>query len=313
MPGISYTGNNLAGMGPALLAAADADAVILTLGGKNGWGSTSTIGEGVDSTEIDLPGHQEEFAREVFALHRPTVVVHFDGRPLSNEFTASHFDAIIEAWQLGEHGGQALASVIFGDYDPAGRLPVTAARCVGQIPVYYSLPRGSGYISAGHTGMIRNPNGYVDNTAFPLYPFGHGLSYTQFDYSDLKLSSHEVASDGFVEIRVDITNVGPMDGDEVVQLYVSDDVASMVRPSKELAGFARVSLKKGEKKTVSFTLQASQLAFLDKDMNWLVESGKYHVMVGASSEDLRLSNEFIVTGDKIIDGWTRSFYARAKY
>ena len=159
-------------------------------------GITSTVGEGVDSTSIDLPGRQEEFARAVFALNRRTVVLHFDGRPLSNLFVASHFDAIIEAWQLGEFGGQALAAVLFGDANPAGRLPITAARNAGQLPVYYSLPRGSGYVGAGHPGMIRNPNGYINDTAFPLYSFGHGLSYTSFHYRSLVLSSSEIAPDG---------------------------------------------------------------------------------------------------------------------
>ena len=173
--------------------------------------------------------------------------MHFDGRPLSNEYVASHFDAIVEAWQLGEFGGQALTAILFGDANPSGRLPITAARNAGQLPVYYSLPRGSGYVSAGHTGMIRNPNGYINDTAKPLYHFGHGLSYTTFAYRALTLSASEIAADGKVTATVTVENIGDRDGDEVVQLYVTDTVASMVRPTLELIGFKRVPVKAGER------------------------------------------------------------------
>lgn len=310
--GINYAGSNISGMKYALQVAADADVVIMTIGGKNGWGVTSTVGEGIDSTSIDLPGRQEEFARAIRALNKKTVVVHFDGRPLSNEYVATHFDAILEAWQPGEFGGQAITSVLFGDYNPAGRLPVTAARNVGQIPVYYGLPRGSGYISAGHTGMIRNPNGYINDTAFPLYCFGHGLSYTQFTYHNFSISSKKVKACDVAEIKVDITNVGKLDGDEVVQLYGSDLFASMVRPSKELLGFLRISLAAGETKTVMFTFKISQLAFIDADMKWRVEAGEIKLMVGASSNDIRCEETIEVEDTAFVDPKTRGFYAEAR-
>lgn len=309
--GISYTGNHISGMQHALNVAANADAVILTIGGKNGWGMTSTVGEGVDSTNIDLPGEQERFAREVFALGKKTVVVHFDGRPLSNEYVASHFDAVLEAWQPGECGGEAIADVLFGDYNPAGRLPVTAPRNVGQTPVYHSLPRGSGYISAGHKGMIRNQNGYINDSAYPLYYFGHGLSYTEFEYSDLKLSSDMVHPQEELTVTLTVGNKGKLDGDEVVQLYVSDRIASMVRPAIEYAGGIRVHLPAGEKKTIQFRLRASQLAFLDQGMNWIVEKGTYDVMVGASANDLRLKGSFTVPETQTVDHRKRGFYAKA--
>ena len=310
--GINCAGSDVGGMEEALRVAAEADVVLMTIGGKNGWGVSSTVGEGVDSTDIDLPGHQEEFARAVRALNKKTVVLHFDGRPLSNEYVASHFDAILEVWQAGEFGGQALCKVLFGEYNPAGRLPLTAARNVGQIPVYYSLPRGSGYVGAGHTGMIRNPNGYINDTAFPLYYFGHGLSYTEFAYSNLQILTPEVAADGCLEFTVDVTNVGVYDGDEVVQFYFRDKVASMVRPDRELAGFARINLKQGEKKTVKFTMKASQAAFIDPDMNWIVETGEMEVLVGASSQDIRVSDTFRLVETKVVDGKNRGFYAKAK-
>lgn len=291
--------------------AADADIVILTIGGKNGWGITSTVGEGVDSTSIDLPGKQEMFARAVYDLHKKTVVLHFDGRPLSNEFTATHFDAIMEVWQPGLMGGQALCKVLFGECSPAGRLPVTAARNEGQLPVYYSLPRGSGYVSAGCTGMIRNKNGYINDSAFPLYYFGHGLSYTSFAYSELEIEKARLAPDEKLSVSLKVTNTGEYDGDEVVQLYVSDDAASMVRPTMELAGFYRTFLRKGETKTIRFTMKISQFAFLNQDMEWIVEKGAMTVKVGASSGDIRLEGHFEITDTREIDGRTRGFYAEA--
>jgi beta-glucosidase len=310
--GISYTGTDLSGTEYALRIAAEADAVILTLGGKNGWGVSSTVGEGLDSTSIDLPGRQDEFARAVYDLHKKTAVVHFDGRPLSNSFVASHFDAIIEAWQPGEFGGQALENVLFGSYNPAGRLPVTAARNAGQIPVYHALPRGSGYVGAGHTGMIRNKNGYINDTALPLYCFGHGLSYTEFNYSGFEISPRSIDADGEITVKVCVENIGVQAGDEVVQLYATDVVSSMVRPSIELIGFIRISLKPKRRKIVAFTVQASQLAFLDTDMQWRVEAGKFRLNVGGSSDKLYLSDVFNVNSTQIIDGRIRGFYAKAE-
>ena len=309
--GINAAGTDLGGMQEALNLAGEADIVILTLGGKNGWGITSTVGEGVDSTKIDLPGRQEEFARAVYELHKKTVVLHFDGRPLSNEYVASHFDAILEVWQPGLMGGQALCKVLFGEYSPAGRLPVTAARNEGQLPVYYGLPRGSGYVGAGCTGMIRNKNGYINDTAFPLYYFGHGLSYTDFAYEDLQVENEKAEPWENVKVSLNVTNTGECDGDEVVQLYVSDDVASMVRPSMELAGFYRVSLKKGETKRIWFEMKVSQFAFLNQDMEWMVEKGSMTLLAGASSCDIRLKGHFEIKETKIVDGRTRGFYARA--
>lgn len=310
--GCSCSGKNISGLEYALNVAAQADVIILTLGGKNGWGVTSTVGEGIDSTGIGLPGVQEDFARAVRALGKKTVVIHFDGRPLSSEYVASNFDAIIEAWQPGQFGGQALASVLFGDYNPAGRLTVTAARNAGQLPVYYGLPKGSGYISTGHLGMIENPYGYINDTAFPLFYFGHGLSYTSFEYNGLTMSSSTVDPNGEMTISLKVKNTGEIAGDEVVQLYISDVVASMVRPSMDLVGFKRIHLKAGEQRTVRFTFKLSQLAFLDIYMNWKVEAGKMKILVGASSIDIRLQDEFFITKDAFIQPQTRGFYAKSE-
>lgn len=309
--GISYSGTDIGGVEHALELAATADVIILTLGGKNGWGNTSTVGEGVDATDIGLPGQQETFARQVFALGKKTIVVHFDGRPLSSAYVASHFDAVMEVWQPGEFGGQAIADVLFGRYNPAGRLPVTAARSVGQLPIYYGLPRGSGYVSAGHTGMIRNPLGYINDTAFPLYAFGHGLSYTAFAYDQLHLSQASISPQDTLCVSIRVTNIGELDGDEVVQLYFSDRTASIVRPQLELMGFARVHLEKGESTTVTFEVHASQTAFIAADGTWTVEKGEFDVLIGASSTDIRAKTAFSVTRTEQIDAKNRSFYAAA--
>lgn len=309
--GCNAVGNNLSNMEDALAAAAEADVVVLTLGGKCGWGVTSTAGEGVDSTDIGLPGLQETFARQVYALHKKTVVVHIDGRPLSSEYVASHFDAILEAWQLGQFGGTAIADVLFGDHNPGGHLTVTAARNAGQVPVYHSLPRGSGYIGAGHTGMIKNNNGYINDTALPLYCFGHGLSYTQFTYRNFHVKTDRIAPDEKIFCSVDIENTGDYDGDEVVQIYISDEVSSVVRPEIELVGFKRIHLEKGQTKSVSFTLSPSQLAFLDLSMQWKVEKGNYQLKVGSSCFDIRGNASFALTEDFFVDQAEREFYADA--
>jgi len=310
--GINCAGTDMGGMEEALACAAQADIIILTLGGKNGWGVTSTVGEGVDSTEIDLPGQQELFARKIRALNKKTVVLHFDGRPLSNAYVAAHFDAVLEVWQPGEYGGQALCDILFGNYNPAGRLPVTAARNTGQIPVYYSLPRGSGYIGAGHPGMIRNPNGYINDTAFPLFYFGHGLSYTKFEYSNMKVLDRQVNGADHISVSVDVANVGEYDGDEVVQLYYSDEIASMVRPSMELGGFKRIFLKQGDTKRVVFSMKVSQCAFLNDKMDWIVEEGDINLYIGASSNDIRVKDKVYIMNTKIVEPRTRGFYAAAE-
>ena len=309
--GINFSGTDLGGEQAALNCAAGCDVVILALGGKNGWGATSTIGEGIDSTNIGLPGYQEEFAKKIKMLNKKTVVLHFDGRPLSSEYIASAFEAILEVWQPGEFGGQALTRILFGDYNPAGRLPVTAARNSGQIPVYYSQPRGTGFRAAGHTGMIRNKNGYINDTAFPLFHFGHGLSYTHFTYSNMQCSKKYLNVGEKFNIQVDIHNSGEYDGEEVVQLYFSDDYASMVLAEIQLAGFKRIFIKHGETKTVSFELETTLFSFLDACMDWIVEKGTIAIMIGKSSSDICLRDSIEILETKKIDAKRRCFFASA--
>ncbi|MFF2347671.1 glycoside hydrolase family 3 N-terminal domain-containing protein [Pseudarthrobacter sp. NPDC058119] len=299
--GCDIAGTRRTGFDAAITAATDADVVLLTLGGKYGWGSSCTSGEGIDTDDIGLPGVQEELAKRILETGTPAIFVHMDARPLSSEYVAEHFPAVIENWFPGETGGQALADVLFGDYNPAGRLPMTAARHAGQIPVYAAHRRSDSF-----SGTVLNR--YFDGNKTPLFVFGHGLSYTSFEYSDLAVDS-SVRSDGTVEISCSVTNSGSRDGDEVVQLYVRDEFASMVRPVQELAGFARVHLTAGQTRTVRFTVRADQFAFLDANMQWVVEAGDMGVRIGASSNDLRLKGSFRIEDNAVIDSARRGFYA----
>ena len=305
--GCDIAGTNRAGFAAALAAAKSADVVILTVGGKFGTGNNSTIGEAVDGSKIGLPGIQEEFARLIFETETPAVLVHMDARPLSSDFIAGNYPAILENWFPGETGGEALADVLFGDYNPAGRLAVTAARDAGQIPVYAMHRNGDSYRKRGDGYSNR----YVDGSTQPLFYFGQGLSYTTFEYSNLSVDK-KVEADGTIHLSVDIQNTGTRDGEEVVQVYVRDEKASMLRPGMELAGFKRVGLKAGETRKIHFYMKADQFAFLDVDMKWIVEAGKMTVQVGSSSVDIRLSDTFDIEDTAYIDGKKRGFFARTR-
>ncbi|MCL2050901.1 MAG: glycoside hydrolase family 3 C-terminal domain-containing protein [Lachnospiraceae bacterium] len=292
----------------AAAAAKQADAVILTLGGKYGWGANSTIGEGLDRDNIGLTGIQEELAQLIIETGCPTVVVHMDARPLSSAYIKENAAAVLENWFPGSTGGQALADVLFGDYNPAGRMPVTTARNAGQIPIYAGQKNGNAYYAKNTTGAL---NRYVESTTEPLFYFGEGLSYTKFKYENLTVTP-ETNANGAVEVKFEITNIGGLDGEETAQLYVSDEYAQMLRPAKEFAGCKRLFIKANEKKMVKFTIRADQFSFLDKNMDWVVEKGKMNVMVGASSEDIRLTGSFLITESKMISGKERGFYAKAE-
>lgn len=305
--GCDVAGDDRSRFDAAVQAAREADVVVLALGGKYGWGSSSTSGEGIDTANVGLPGVQEELAARIAEVGTPTVLVHMDAKPLGSAAVADRFPAVLEYWFPGESGGQALADVLFGDYNPAGRLPMTAVRHAGQIPIYAAHRRSNSVSSAGTMIMNR----YVDDSKAPLFHFGSGLSYTTFDYSDLEITP-SVTADGTVDLSVTITNSGIRDGEEVVQVYVRDDIASMVRPVQELAGFRRVAIAAGESTRVHFSFRADQFAFLDVDMRWLVEAGSMSVRVGASSEDIRATGAYTVTDSKVIDGKQRGFYAASR-
>jgi len=290
----------------ALQVVKEADLVIMTLGGKHGTCSMASMGEGVDASNINLPPCQEAFIRRAAELGKPLIGVHFDGRPISSDAADACLDAILEAWSPAETGAEAVVDALLGEYSPSGKLPVSVAYHAGQIPVYYNHPFGSAWHQGESIGFVN----YVDLPHTPRYYFGHGLSYTTFAYSDLRISEKEVDAQGSVIIEVSVSNTGAYEGDEVVQLYLSDRYADMTRPVKELAGFKRVSLKPGEKKTVVFEVMASQMAFLDRDMRWKVEKGVIGVEVGSSSEDIRLTGEYNVINDSWIEGRKRAFYAK---
>jgi len=217
------------------------------------------------------------------------VVVLINGRPLSVRWIAEHVPVLVEAWNCGEQGGQALADILFGDYNPSGRLSITIPRHVGQLPVYYNFKP-----SKEHWMEER---GYVDMEATPLFEFGYGLSYTKFEYSHLQVSPSAITPSGEVTVRTDIRNAGTRRGEEVIQLYIRDVVSTVTRPVKELKGFQKIKLEPGEKKTVEFKLNAEHLTMLDREMKWIVEPGRFDVMVGSSSNDLRLKGSFFIVAD----------------
>lgn len=291
----------------ALKLVEEADVVILTLGGKHGTCSMSSMGEGVDASNINLPKGQDAFIKKAAEYGKPMVGIHFDGRPISSDAADQYLDAILEAWSPSETGAEAVVSALLGEYNPGGKMPVTTAYHAGQIPVYYNHQHNSCWHQTGSIGFAN----YVDLPHTPRYCFGYGLSYTQFSYSNLVLSQKELAPFGSLRISVEVENSGSMAGDEVVQLYIADSYASMARPVKELAGFKRITLKPGEKKTVAFEVEASQMAFLDKDMRWKVEKGDFLVEIGSSSEDIRLKDTYRVTEDGWLEGRNRGFYAKA--
>jgi beta-glucosidase len=291
----------------ALALIENADLVLLTLGGKNGSGSVATMGEGVDGTDINLPAGQDAFIRKAAKLGKPMVGIHLDGRPISSDTADEYLNAILECWSPSECGAQAIVDALTGEINPSGKLPVTVARSAGQLPIWYNHYNGSQW----HQGKSIGFQDYVDMPHTPRYPFGYGLSYTTFEYSNLKLDSKEIASDGKVIISTEVKNTGKVFGTEIVQLYVSDEYASRIRPVQELAGFVRVTLNPGETKTISFTLCASQLAFYLAPHQWLVEKGKVEVCIGASSEDIHLKDTIQITDSIVIDGKDRALWAKA--
>jgi beta-glucosidase len=276
-----------AGIEEAVRVAHKADAVVLVLGETG-----AMSGEASSGGSLDLPGRQLELAQGVVGTGKPTAVVLMNGRPLTIPWLAEHASAILEAWFPGTEAGNAVADVVFGKVNPGGKLPVTFPRTVGQVPIYYN------HENTGRPADANNKytSKYLDVPWTPLYPFGHGLSYTEFKLSSLRLSQTRIRPDGQVLVSVDVENVGSRGGDEVVQLYVRDVVASVTRPVQELKGFQRVTLGPGEKRTVKFALASEHLGLLDREMKWVVEPGLFQVRVGTSSEG-GLEASFEVGGD----------------
>ncbi|UHG89648.1 glycoside hydrolase family 3 N-terminal domain-containing protein [Spirosoma oryzicola] len=241
-------------------------------------------GEGFDRVSLDLMGKQLELLQAVMKTGTPVVLVLIKGRPLNLNWPAANVPAIVDAWYPGQEGGNAIADVLFGDYNPAGRLTISVPKSVGQLPIYYNY---------------KNParHDYVEMDAKPLFPFGYGLSYSTFDYSGLQVQATPTASDVQVNVSFTLKNQSNRDGDEVVQLYISDRSSSVVSPAKQLKKFARVHLKAGEQKTLTFQLRAEDLMLLNPAMQWVAEKGTFSLLVGASSDDIRLKQDFQLAKD----------------
>ncbi|HIE18304.1 TPA: beta-glucosidase [Candidatus Bathyarchaeota archaeon] len=284
------------GFKEALAAAEKSDVIVAVVGERSGLSNDDVSGEHRDRADLRLPGVQEELIEMLCETGKSVVVVLVNGRPLSLKRIVDKCSAILEAWLPGEEGGNAVADVLFGDYNPGGKLPVSFPQHVGQIPVNY----GRRHSSFGD---------YVFSSSKPLFPFGHGLSYTNFEYSSLSISPEKIGPAGRVEIAFDVKNIGDRKGDEVVQLYIQDEVSSVTRPAMELKGFKRVMLEPGEKKRITFRLSVDQLAFYDRHMRFVVEPGTFKVMIGGSSEDICLSGRFEVIGDAKVTPSTRVFFS----
>jgi beta-glucosidase len=278
------------GFDAALAAAGRADVIIAVLGE-----SRDMTGEAASRTSLALPGNQQQLLQELRKLGKPIVLVLMNGRPLELGWADENVHAILETWFSGTEGGHAIADVLFGDYNPSGKLPVTFPRNVGQVPIYYNVKNtGRPYIVDDAEQKYRSR--YLDTPNTPLYPFGFGLSYTEFDYSDLTLDRKTMGAEGSITVRVRVTNTGDADGEEVVQLYTRDLVGSVTRPVRELKGFEKIFLKKGESRQVEFSLHPADLAFHRLDMSYGAEAGDFRVFVGGNSEDV-LEAGFRLTQD----------------
>jgi beta-glucosidase len=263
------------GFADAVRAAKESDVAIIALGE-----SAEMSGEAASRSSLDLPGQQLDLLKAVQATGKPTVVVLMNGRPLTISWLAENSPAILETWFAGTQGGNAIADVLFGDVNPGGKLPVTFPRSVGQLPLYYN------HFNTGRPPDVNNKytSKYLDVDWKPQFPFGFGLSYTKFEITNLRLSSQRIPLNGKLTVSVDVRNTGSRVGDEVVQLYLRDLVASVSRPVKELKGFQRITLQPGETRRVEFLVGAEQLGLWNREMRFVVEPGEFQVMVGANSE-----------------------------
>ena len=240
-------------------------------------------GEGLDRATLDLPEEQQVLLDSMKQTGKPLIVIYIEGRPLLKNWAATHAAALLTAFYPGEQGGTAIAEVLFGDYNPAGRLPISQPRHVGQLPVCYNRP-------------LPQPHDYIDSPAAPLYPFGYGLSYTTFEYSDLTVTPQsQPLNFKPLTLSFSLTNTGNYDGEEVVQLYVRDDVSSVVLPDRQLRRFARIFLRSGESRRITFTLTADDFALIDRDLHSVVEPGTFTLLLGSSSNDIRLSHQIEIT------------------
>jgi beta-glucosidase len=275
--GCDVLGDSTAGFSEAVDLAKGSDVTVVFVGELH-----EMVGEAASRATLDLPGRQMELVQAIQATGKPTVVVLVNGRPLSVGWIVNNVPAILESWMGGTQSGNAIADILFGDVNPGGKLPVTVPRTVGQVPIYYN------HMNTGRPPEAQNryTSKYFDAPWTPLFPFGYGLSYTTFKLSNLQLSAPRIPANGKVTVSVEVENTGRRAGDEVVQLYIRDLVATMTRPVKELKGFQRVSLQPGEKRRVEFVLGPEHLGFWNREMRYVVEPGEFRVMVGSNSADV---------------------------
>jgi beta-glucosidase len=310
--GCPVGGEDESGFEEALEIAGKADVVIMAVGGKNGWNHTCTSGEGIDSSNINLPGRQAELIRYVYSVNTSLVIVHTDNKPLIDPWIYDHVPAIIEGWLPGVFGGNVLAKAIAGIVNPGGKLPVDIPRSAGQQPVYYYQHRGCRSDKTSKTEMNSIIN-IVDMKHVSQLPFGYGLSYTSFEYADGILSA-ETGQDEIpiITVSVTVTNTGTLHGDEVVQLYGVDEIASVVRPQKELMGFKRITLKPGESVQVAFVFRLDQLAFINSQNKWVIEKGTFSFFIGKGANNSVYATAYYQEKTILIDHTKRGFYADAK-
>ena len=283
--GTTVADSSNAGFAAAISNAKNADAVIMVLG--ENWDMS---GESKSRTDIGLPDRQEELFKAIKATGKPVIVVIMAGRPLVFNTIADQADAIVYAWFLGDQGGNAIADVLSGDYNPSGKLPISFPRNVGQIPIYYNHYNTGRPVTKPTD--IRYKSAYIDAPNDPRFAFGYGLSYTNFSYSDLKLSKTVIAKGEIMKVSFTLTNSGKVAGEEVAQLYIQDLFASVVRPVKELKDFQKVKLNPGESKVITFELTPAKLSFYDEKLGWITEPGDFKVMVGGSSNAIKLNANF---------------------
>lgn len=279
--GCNINDDSVQGFSEAIRLAQQSDVVVLAVGE-----AALMTGEAASRTSLNLPGVQQQLVEAIQKTGKPVVVVLSNGRPLTINWIDKNIPAILETWFLGTEAGHAIADVLFGDFNPSGKLPITFPRSVGQVPIYYSMK---------NTGRPMDPNNkysskYLDDANDPLYPFGFGLSYTTFSYGDVKLDKTSIGDGGEIHVTCAVSNTGKTEGVETVQLYIRDLVGSVTRPVKELKGFQKIKLAAGETKDVSFTITLADLSFYKRDMSFGTEPGKFDVYVGGNSRDTKQAN-----------------------
>ena len=283
--GCEIVGDNKDGFAEAVAVAKQADVVVLSIG--ESW---NLSGEAKSRSNIHLPGVQEELVKAIQATGKPVVVLINAGRPLVFNWTADNVPAVVYTWWLGTEAGNAIADVLFGDYNPSGKLPMTFPREEGQIPVFYNhFNTGRPAPNETETNYV---SAYIDLKNSPRFPFGYGLSYTTFEYSNLKLSKNKIKNNETIEVTFDLKNTGKVTGEEVVQLYLRDKIGSVVRPIIELKDFQKIKLNAGETKMLTFLIEKEKLSFYNNELEWGTEPGDFDLMIGSSSADIRLRETF---------------------